>query len=224
MWGFKKSLARSNRELWTTFWHVDAQAEFQQALSSQLDAVWNNSLMATGHYIPLVLLISAVNTAPVKALRKVFKIETKKKNSHLRNSPLQPILDLHPNVNGSKNKARLCHQTNKQTKKHHHAPAQTPKTNLMPKAYTIQRPFPYLVGITILQCWHLVVACSIISYLNMPEEFHTEVFKEHTTIVLGFFFPFRLLSFVWLLTYYVHYSFFSVVAVKFLCGLSHLFT
>lgn len=34
------------------------------------------------------------------------------------------------------------------------------------------------------------------------------MFKEHTTIVLGFFFSFRLLSFVWLLTYYVHYSFF----------------
>lgn len=152
----------------------------------------------------------------MNALRKVFKIETHKKISHLRNSPLQPILDLHSNVNGSKNKARLCHHTNKKNPKQ----PPPPQPNLMPNAYTIQRPFPYLVGITILQCWHLVVACSIISYFNMPEEFHTEVFEEHTKIVLGFFFPFRLLSFVWLLTY-VHYSFFSVVAVKFLCGLSH---
>lgn len=62
------------------------------------------------------------------------------------------------------------------------------KKNLMPNAYRMQRPFLYLVGITIQQCWHLVVACSVISYLHItPEEFHTEVFKEHTIVMLVFF-------------------------------------
>lgn len=45
-------------------------------------------------------------------------------------------------------------------------------------------------------------------FLNaIPEEFHTAILKKHTAILLGSFFPFRLLSFVLLLTYYVHYSF-----------------
>lgn len=46
-------------------------------------------------------------------------------------------------------------------------------------------------------------------FLNViPEEFHTAIIKNLTTILLGSFIPFRLLSFVLLLPYYMNYSFF----------------
>lgn len=98
-----------------------------------------------------------------------------------------------------KNKARLCHHTKRKKPK-----------DLTPNAYRMQRPFLYLVGRTILQCWHLVVACSMMSYLSItPEEFHRSVQRAYNYCV-GFFFSFKLLSFVLLLTYYVYYSFFKL--------------
>lgn len=64
----------------------------------------------------------------------------------------------------------------------------------MPHVYRMRRPFLYLVEVTILQCWHLVVACSGISYLNTPEEFSQG--SKSTQLLYWGFLPYRLLSLI----------------------------
>lgn len=75
---------RSNRELWTTSWPINTQAEFQWALPSQAGC---SLKQLTDGYKTLYTISPAVNTDPVKAFRKLFKIETKKKKKPFKKLP-----------------------------------------------------------------------------------------------------------------------------------------
>lgn len=70
----------------------------------------------------------------------------------------------------------------------------------MPNAYRMQRPFLHLVGITILQCWHLVAEPAQWFLILACLRNFTQRWNESIPLLCwAFFFPFRLLSFVLLL-------------------------